>query len=369
MAAPLSPLDAGIALSHYASLESSLASVFFVVKSGIFSGLSTFFRSAGLQGAPVPELARLQEELALLTTYTTDTIYRLRYDTMQYDYISPGVERLLGYTADELKATNFRSLIVETRIVKDDMRPVDSFEPLESSRKRGEVSKWQADYLMKTKDGRHIWVSDISYPWFGPGGDIIGSIGSLRDISERVAAEERVRLESERMANTDSLTGLNNRRMFFMRLEEELKRLKRSHEELAVLLIDIDHFKKVNMDFGQKTGDMVIHGIAQIVASCLRETDIGARIGGEEFGVILPDTPASGAFWVAERIRSTVSRHIFHFGADEHLMGCTVSIGVAGARFDDNTDAGTLYALADSRLYIAKQTGRNQVSMDEVAEA
>ncbi len=313
------------------------------------------------------DLRALKDEIALLTSYSTDTIYRLRYETMRYDYISPAVTRLLGYTPEEISALNFRDLIQETRIVSDTMTPVRSFEPYEKSRKLGEVSKWQADYLMVTKDGERIWVADISYPWFGEDGAIIGSIGSLRDITSRVEAEARSRDEIERMATTDALTGLYSRAMFFTRLEEELKRLKRSFEDLSVLVLDIDYFQKVNADFGHQVGDQVIREVGKQFAACLRATDAGARLGGDEFGAILPDTPASGAAWVAERIRSTVANHIFHFG-DDDLVGLTVSIGVGAARFDQHMDAGRLHAFADRRLFIAKKTGRNCVSMDEVVE-
>ena len=287
---------------------------------------------------------------------------------MQYDYISPSVLKLLGYTQDEIKGMNIRSLILETRIVGNALKPVESFEHLEEARKRGNVNKWQADYLMQTQDGRKIWVSDISYPWFDEKGAIIGSIGVLRDITARVDAETRARDEIARMANVDLLTGLSSRRVFFMRLEDELRRIKRSHEDLSVLLIDMDYFKNINNNYGQQVGDKVLQGVARIIASCLRETDTGARTGGEEFAVVLPETPASGAFWVAERIRSSVAKETFALGEENHLFGCTVSIGIASARFDQNLDANTLYKIADQRLYIAKHTGRNQVSMDELVE-
>jgi diguanylate cyclase (GGDEF)-like protein len=263
---------------------------------------------------------------------------------------------------------NIRSLILETRIVSNALKPVESFEALEESRKKGDVNKWQADYLMRTKDGRKIWVSDISYPWFDDKGAIIGSVGSLRDISDRVEAEDIVKEEIGRMANTDQLTGLGTRRHFFDKLEDELKRIKRSHEDLSVMLVDMDYFKNINNNYGQELGDEVLRGVARIIQSCLRATDTGARMGGEEFGVILPETPASGAFWVAERIRSSVAKETFALGEENHLFGCTVSIGLASARFDQNMDANTLYKLADQRLYIAKHTGRNQVSMDELVE-
>jgi diguanylate cyclase (GGDEF)-like protein/PAS domain S-box-containing protein len=309
----------------------------------------------------------LKAEITLLTSYSTDTIYRLRYDSMEYDYISPSVVRLLGFTPDEMKKMNIRSLILETRIVSNALKPVDSFSKLEEIRKRGDVNKWQADYLIRTKDGRKIWVSDISYPWFDDTtGAIIGSVGSLRDISDRVEAETQAKEEIARMVTVDRLTGLSSRGVFFERLEEELKRIKRSHEDLSIMIINMDHFRNVNNNHGQQAGDKVLVAVAKIIQSCLRETDTGARIGGEEFGVILPETPAAGAFWVAERIRTQIAKESFRLENENQIIGCTASIGIASAHFDENKDAGALYKAADQRLYIAKHTGRNQVSMDEL---
>ena len=311
-------------------------------------------------------IADLKAELALLTSYSTDVIYRLRYDSMQYDYISPSAVRLLGFTPDELKKMSIRALILETRIVSNALKPIESFEKLEDERKRGDVAKWQADYLMRTKDGRKIWVSDISYPWFDETGAIIGSVGSLRDISERVEAENKSKEEIARMTSTDRLTGLSSRAVFFDRLDEDLKRIKRSHEDLSIMLINMDYFRNINNNYGQQVGDKVLVGVAKIIQSCLRETDTGARIGGEEFAVILPETPAAGAFWVAERIRTSIAKETFHLEDENQLFGCTASIGISSAHFDENKDAGALYKAADQRLYIAKHTGRNQVSMDEL---
>lgn len=311
-------------------------------------------------------LQDLKSEVELLSSFSTDVIYRLRYDTMKYDYISPSVTKLLGYSAAELMDMNVRALILETRIVAEGMKAVESYETLEQNRKRGDVSKWQADYLMRTKDGRKVWVSDVSYPWFDKKGAIIGSVGSLRDITERVEAENKVKEELVSAANTDPLTGLDNRRVFFNRLEEELRRVKRTQTDISVLLIDIDHFKTINDSYGHDVGDVVLVGITEIIRDCLRETDIAARLGGEEFGCLLLDTPAEGAYWVAERIRSSIAKHTFMVANGNHPVGCTVSIGIAGARFDEDMDAQSLYKAADTRLYIAKHTGRNQVSMDEL---
>ncbi len=306
----------------------------------------------------------LRSEIDLLTSYSTDTIYRLRYDSMTYDYVSPSVVRLLGYTPAEMKRINIRKLILETRIVTEGMKLVNSFQTLEDTRKKGEVNKWQADYLIRTKDGRKIWISDVSYPWFDKHGTIIGSVGSLRDITDRIEAEAKVKEELVRIANTDSLTGIANRRHFFAKLDDEIKRVKRSKGALGVLLIDVDHFKKINDQYGHDTGDKVLVDITRIINACLRETDMAGRIGGEEFGVLLHDTPNEGAYWVAERIRASIAQHQFTTATEAKPLRCTVSIGVSSFHPDDMLDAARLYKQADNRLYIAKNTGRNQVSVE-----
>jgi len=292
---------------------------------------------------------------------------------MEYDYISPSVLRLLGYSATEMSKINFRSLILDTKIITEGMRSVDSYEGLEKTRMQREVSKWQADYLIKTKDGREIWVSDISYPWFDSKGNIIGSVGCLRDITDRVLAENMVRDELIRLANTDQLTGLANRRAFFARVEDEIKRTRRTSAEFSILLLDIDHFKRINDAHGHDVGDAVIFEIGRIISASLRETDMAARIGGEEYAVILPETPMDGAYWVAERIRTAVSKFRFQLNNPNNYIKCTVSIGVADSdgvkdisSENIETTPAALYKIADTRLYIAKNTGRNQVSMDEL---
>lgn len=311
-------------------------------------------------------LGALKSEVELLTSYSADTIYRLRYDSMTYDYVSPSMTRLLGFTPVEIKKINFRALIIETRIVTNGMKTVESFDDLEKSRKMGDVNKWQADYLIRTKDGRKLWVSDISYPWFDEHGRIIGSIGSLRDITDRIQVEEEVRDELERLANTDPLTDLPNRREFFQRLEYELKRVQRNNGEMSILIVDIDHFKRINDEYGHDAGDMVLQQMSGVLRAALRDTDVPARLGGEEFGVFLPDTPLEGAYWVAERIRLAIAKHSFTYGADNRPIGVTVSVGASAAGLSDNMTPTELYKMADTRLYIAKNTGRNQVSIDEI---
>lgn len=314
------------------------------------------------------KIKEMQQQLEMLTSYSSDTIYRLRYDTMKYDYISPAVVKLLGFTPDEMQHINFRSLIIETRVIDDGIRDVYSFDDLENARKQGEVGRWQADYLLRKKDGRKIWVTDISSPWYDKEGAIIGSIGCLRDITDRIEAEEHNKAEIERLAHIDTLTSLHNRRAFFSHIENELKRVKHNGNHFAILLIDVDHFRKVNDTYGHYAGDQVLMGIGDLIHSCLRDADIAARIGGEEFGIFLPDTNESGAYWVAERICRAVNGHQFSVDTQSAPISCTVSIGIATTENNSNIEAGELYKEADTRLYIAKNTGRNQVSADEIMQ-
>jgi len=138
------------------------------------------------------QINALREEVDLLTSYSSDTIYRLDYRTMKYNYISPAVTKLLGFAPQEMKRINFRSLIVETKLVTNGLKKVSSFEELEAKRKQGDVGKWNADYLIRTKSGDKIWVSDISFPWFDSSGKVIGSVGALRDITDRVKVEQKL---------------------------------------------------------------------------------------------------------------------------------------------------------------------------------
>lgn len=307
----------------------------------------------------------LENEIALLTLYSTDTIYRLDYRTMKYDYISPAIERLLGFSPQEMRNVNFRSLIVETKIVTDGFRKIDSFDELEKKRIAGDVGKWQADYLTRTKTGNKIWVSDVSEPWFDVNGKVIGSVGSLRDISERVKMELWLEAKVNELTIKDKLTGLDNKSVFFETVEKEYKRATRNKSELSLVLFDLDNLKKVNFGFGRDVGDKMIENFAKLLKSSLRETDFLARIENATFGLILPDTSLRGAYYVAERLRLEATKQEVIVGKKPPLH-YSFSAGISSLLLDLPVDATDFHKIADTRLYIAKNTGRNQVSIDEL---
>jgi len=164
---------------------------------------------------------------------------------------------------------------------------------------------------------------------------------------------------------TDSLTGINNRRFFDQRLDEEISRNKRLSSNLSCLFIDIDFFKAINDSHGHKVGDVVLKNVAELIRAQLRSIDVVCRYGGEEFAVLLGQSGHEKAIEVAERIRSIIADTPFE--EQKITVSITVSIGVSTIMFenarDDNTEVfgQELLQRADKALYKAKQNGRNQV--------
>jgi len=191
------------------------------------------------------------------------------------------------------------------------------------------------------------------------GGSSSATVLVFRDVTRRLAAEselKRAKQEMERLAYTDPLTGLANRRAFVSRLQEECDRVRRFDQQLSILLLDLDRFKQINDTWGHETGDTVLRHVADELRGCSRTCDIAGRLGGEEFALLLPGSGADGALRVAERLRGSIRRHRPAADADP----VTVSIGVATAD-PDGPDWQTLLRAADKALYAAKHAGRNTV--------
>jgi diguanylate cyclase (GGDEF)-like protein len=179
----------------------------------------------------------------------------------------------------------------------------------------------------------------------------------------RYALHDLVEVERDKcslydMAMTDPMTGALNRRAFSHFTEREMKRALRHDTPLSVVLFDIDHFKKVNDTHGHSAGDEVISTLARTVANAVRDEDYLGRLGGEEFGIVLPQTPIEGAIELANRLRQAISGLTF-FG-DGHAFSVTSSFGVTLAVPYDR-DIGQALDRADRALYAAKRNGRNRV--------
>ena len=163
-----------------------------------------------------------------------------------------------------------------------------------------------------------------------------------------------------RQVVTDHLTRLYNRRYFMNRAREEIQRSLRHQEPLSVLMVDIDHFKAFNDDYGHATGDRVLQTVARAMKHALRTTDICARHGGEEFAVLLPNTPGENAFYVADRVRRTLSGTRYTGLGLPADVNITISVGVATCPRDATT-LDELMELSDQALYRAKAEGRDRV--------
>lgn len=162
----------------------------------------------------------------------------------------------------------------------------------------------------------------------------------------------------EMVSRIDGLTQLFNRSHWQSRLSEEFSRAARYQTPLSLIMFDLDHFKRVNDTYGHLGGDAVLCNVARVVRSSLRENDIAGRYGGEEFGIILPNTPEAGAMIVAERIRASIEASPIPF--EEREIKATSSLGVAEYR-PGVADCEELIAQADAALYRAKEGGRNRV--------
>ncbi|MFZ5808521.1 MAG: sensor domain-containing diguanylate cyclase [Chloroflexota bacterium] len=180
-------------------------------------------------------------------------------------------------------------------------------------------------------------------------------------------ALENARLfqEIQRLAVTDALTGLYNRRYFFERACEECERSCRYHHPVTMIMMDLDHFKSVNDTYGHPAGDVVLQTVSQQTRQALRNTDLAARFGGEEFIFLLPETPLEAGVQTAERLREIISERPIQYNGNNILL--TASFGVSGGEVEfcklpPPRAVEELIAFCDEALYQAKQAGRNRVS-------
>lgn len=218
------------------------------------------------------------------------------------------------------------------------------------------VKQSDIEYRVRHKDGAWHWhTSSLS-----PMRDLDSATGALigidRDINDRKLLEEELRLQ----ATTDGLTGIFNRRYFLMRAEEELQRIRRYGGKCALLMVDIDHFKEVNDNFGHDSGDVVLKMVANLCRDAMRTIDLLGRVGGEEFAILLLETSVQEAVLVANRLRQSIQDNVFKT-EDQQLIRLRVSIGVA-EHYTTEESLNALMVRADKALYRAKNEGRNRVN-------
>lgn len=208
------------------------------------------------------------------------------------------------------------------------------------------------------RHGVATYLAVTSSPVTTHRGRFLGSAVVLHDVTERVRLLEQAR----EMANKDDLTGLPNRRHFFELTAKEFERARRYGAPASFLLMDVDHFKLVNDTFGHRTGDRLLRELAQTCRRVLRSTDVIGRLGGEEFGVLLPETNLDGAVAMAARLREAVESMRVVAGDIGEDVKVTVSMGLAEfgeSEFAVPDTLDMLYERVDKALYEAKSLGRN----------
>lgn len=321
--------------------------------------------------------AELQNRLRLLMQHASDVVLLTDLDGRRL-YVSPAIREVTGVSPEDFLRMRWQDYVHEAD------REMIGAEIEESRRVRG-----ARNMVFRTRhtDGRLVWleasVKHFRDPAFvlmqaeregdvmhncGPHGDE-GFVVTMRDISQRHTAElelERANAELAALIRTDSLTGLANRRRFDEVLEETWQRALADGMPLAVLMIDVDHFKQFNDAYGHQRGDLCLRDVAiAITTGLFHPDDLAARYGGEEFAVILLNTSTDNAARVAERIRRAVHElRRPHMAAPLGVV--TVSIGVAAAHPVAHGSPLAVVRSADEALYLSKREGRNRTTLLDV---
>lgn len=258
----------------------------------------------------------------------------------------------LGYSADEvIQRMAYREFITpETRPQFD-----QAFRDVRQHRS----GSAECSLLTRNGEQRHVMIQASAYH---RSGRFIHSRATVFDLTERKQLEEKLREQ----AMTDPLTGVFNRRYLQAQAAVEIARSRRQHYDIALITIDIDHFKHINDEYGHDAGDDVLQAFTSIVIHLLRQEDLLCRVGGEEFAILLPSTPLAQATQVAERIRKTVQTTAFkvHEAQSERTLWLTASLGVTAVMADETSLKAALKR-ADIGLYRAKELGRNRVVVND----
>lgn len=264
-------------------------------------------------------------------------------------YISPSAEQLWGEPLDD--SVDFALERIAAQLLPEDR---EKFAQARLALLQAE-GKMDLECRIRRRDNqiRWIWVRASNLNRM-PEPDWI--VGVIEDITDR----KRLELALRKMAKTDALTELANRAHFFEHGEVERYRATRYSHPLSVLMIDIDFFKQVNDTYGHAVGDQVLVMVTHTCRQLLRSTDLMARIGGEEFGVLLSETDLHAAEKLAKRLQTTIAAQ--QVEVDDGAVTVTLSIGVSQLKTEDNT-FDTVLKRADAALYQAKQSGRNQVAI------
>lgn len=254
-------------------------------------------------------------------------------------YVSPSSKNVLGYEPEELMGTHFMQKV----------HPEDKESVLKAAyRAARERTSGRAEYRYLHANGRYIWMEIVGKPIYGEDGNLLGGIFSSRDIGDRKYIEEQLR----HVSLHDSLTGLYNRAYF----EQEMQRLESGrHDPVGMIICDVDGLKIINDKLGHAEGDSLLKAIARLLSGNFRDSDVVARIGGDEFAILMPacseEILASAVDRLSRRIKAYNSSH------SDTMVGLSAGAALRSDRWQKMSD---LYKEADNRMYVQKVSSRRR---------
>ena len=299
------------------------------------------------------ELASQEANFRLIAEGSSEIVTRIGMDGL-VQYASPSSLRIVGWYPQQL--------VGRPALVGVNALDLPHLEEVIASLGRGDADEARVTYRTLRRDRTEIWAESALRVTRNGDGDIDGVVAITRDVTQ----QKHLQVRLETLAIEDSLTGLANRRRFDERLREEWGRAYRERSSLALLMIDLDHFKGFNDTYGHLAGDECLHTFAGILADeAHRSSDLVARYGGEEFAMLLPNTDAAGCARIGERIRRALRAAAIPHESNRPAGRVSASFGGAVCRPGVERSAGpaSLIDAADRALYAAKDQGRDRLVM------
>ncbi|MDO9598668.1 MAG: EAL domain-containing protein [Azoarcus sp.] len=308
------------------------------------------FRQDAERARMAEALVEREEKYRELTETINDVIWTLDPETLRFLYVSPSVFRLRGYTADEIMAQPMDAALTPESAMRVHQILTTHLAEFRAH-KRSSRDFTIEEVEQPCKDGSTVWTEVVTNMVRNRKTGKVEVRGVTRDISERKRAEAQIQY----LAHFDQLTGLPNRTLLKDRFDNALSLARRHGEPLAVMFLDLDHFKDINDTLGHEVGDQLLVEVGRRIEAALRVGDTVCRLGGDEFIFVLPETNADGASHVASKLLDTVSRPYL---VGQHELNTTPSIGIAMFP-EDGSDMDTLSRNADAAMYKVKREGRN----------
>jgi diguanylate cyclase (GGDEF)-like protein/PAS domain S-box-containing protein len=295
-----------------------------------------------------------EADFRLLAEQSSDMVMRIGLDE-RILYVSPSCARIVGWNPSQLKGT--------PALAGVNAEDLPRVQQAVAALKLGEAEEARIIYRTRHREKSEIWIETALRVTRVPEtGEIDGVVAISRDMTEHKDLENKLAA----LATSDGLTGLTNRRHFDERLEDEWARAKRDGTPLSLLLIDVDHFKKFNDQYGHQAGDGCLRSVARVLADqAQRPADLVARYGGEEFALLLPNTDAEGCKQVGQKVREALHEFGMLHALNPPSKRVTVSLGGATNLPAEGPAECTssLVQAADRALYTAKDSGRDRLVM------